>query len=58
MIDKYQPLLCIGGHMHEYFGKLKMGKTTLVNSGFGSHVNVLLELSGSRIKKLDFYKGK
>lgn len=58
IIEKYQPLVCIGGHMHEHFGKDKIGKTTIINSGFGGKVNTLMELSGNKIKKLEFYKGK
>ena len=54
-ILKNSPLVCIGGHMHEYFGKIKLGKTIVVNSGFGSRVNVLLELEGKKIKTLKFY---
>ncbi|MBS3147226.1 metallophosphoesterase [Candidatus Woesearchaeota archaeon] len=55
---KYQPLVCIGGHMHEHFGKDKIGKTTVINAGFGSYVNTLLEIEGNKIKKLRFYRGK
>ncbi len=58
MIDKYQPLVFIGAHMHEHFRSCKIGKTTAINSGFGSYVNVFLELEGNKIKKLEFYRGK
>jgi len=33
IIDKYQPVLAIGGHMHENQGKCKIGKTLVVNPG-------------------------
>jgi len=33
LIKKYKPLLCICGHMHENQGKVKMGKTTVINTG-------------------------
>lgn len=56
--DKYQPLLCIGGHMHEHFGKCKIGKTTVINVGFGSHVNTLINIKDGKIKKIDFWDGK
>ena len=55
---KFQPLICIGGHMHEHFGKDKIGKTIVINAGFGSYVNTLLEIEGNKIKKLKFYRGK
>lgn len=56
MVEKYQPLVCIGVHMHEHFGKCNIGKTVCINSGFGPHVNVLMKLDGSKIKNLEFYK--
>jgi len=58
LIEKYQPLICIGAHMHENFGKCKIGKTTVVNAGFGSNVNVLLEIKVNKIKNLRFWNGK
>ncbi len=54
---KHKPLICIGGHMHEHFRKDKLSKTVLVNAGFGSFVNVLLELKGNKITKLKFKRG-
>jgi Icc-related predicted phosphoesterase len=33
IIDKHQPLLHIGGHIHESLGKQKVGKTLCVNPG-------------------------
>jgi Icc-related predicted phosphoesterase len=56
IIEKYQPLVCIGGHMHEHFGKCKIGKTVCINAGFGSNVNTLMELEDNKIVKLEFHK--
>lgn len=53
---KYSPLVCVGGHIHEHFKKDKIKKTTLINSGFGPKVNVLLEIKENKIKKLKFIK--
>jgi len=58
MIEKYQPLVFIGGHMHEHFGKDKIGRTVCVNSGYGSFVNIFMELDGNKIKRLEFKYGK
>jgi Icc-related predicted phosphoesterase len=58
MIDKYHPLVCIGGHMHEHFTKCMVGDTTAINAGFGSEVNVLLELDDGKIEKLEFHQGQ
>jgi len=57
MIEKHRPLVNIGGHMHEHFGKDKIGRTTIINAGFGSHVNTLLEIKDGKIIKLKFYRG-
>ena len=54
-ILKHEPLVCIGGHMHEYFGKVKLGKTIVINGGFGAKVNTFLEVEGNKIKKVKFY---
>ncbi len=58
MIDEFQPLACIGGHMHEYHDSVKIKKTTVINAGFGGKVNTLLELEKGRIKRLSFYPGR
>lgn len=50
LIEKYQPLLCIGGHMHEHFGKQRIGKTTVINAGFGRSVNTLIDLDEKKGK--------
>ena len=60
IIEKYKPLLCIGGHMHEHFGKIKLGKTTVINAGFGRYVNILIDLDEKKgkIRKITFKRGK
>jgi len=60
LIEKYHPLLCIGGHMHEHFGKQRMGRTTAINAGFGTYVNTLIELDEERgrIKDITFKRGR
>lgn len=35
VIKEYQPFLCVCGHMHENQGKTKIGKTLVVNAGYG-----------------------
>jgi len=54
MIRKYQPKLAIGGHMHEYHGKIMMGRTTVIDAGHGKDVNTFLELKDGRITRLEF----
>ena len=58
LIEKHNPLICVGAHMHEHFGKCKLKKTVCMNAGFGSYVNTSLEVKGNKIKSLKFYKGR
>ncbi len=51
---KHKPLLCIGGHMHEHFGKVKLGKTTCINVGFGDKKATIIDLHDGKIKKIKF----
>jgi Icc-related predicted phosphoesterase len=55
MIEKYQPPISIGGHIHEHFREHKMGKTIAINSGFGSKCNILIEFKGGKIKSIEFF---
>lgn len=55
MIEKYHPLVSIGGHIHEHFGKCKIGKTVCINAGFGSKRNTLLETDKNKIKRIKFH---
>ncbi len=56
MIDKFHPPLVIGAHMHEHFGKQQLGKTLIINAGFGPKKNTFIELVDGKIKELQFYK--
>lgn len=57
-IKKHRPLIAIGGHMHEHFGMIKMGRTIVINAGFGGEVNTLLEVNeeNNKVKKIKFVK--
>ena len=55
IVEQYQPVVCIGAHMHEHFGKCKIGKTVCINAGFGSKVNTFLELENGTIRQITFY---
>jgi len=58
LIIKNKPLVSIGGHIHEHFGKDKLGKTIIINAGFGSFVNTILEIKDNMITKLEFKQKK
>ena len=47
---RYQPLLCVGGHIHEGKGKDKLKKTTVINVGFGKDAIVLIDLDEKKKK--------
>ena len=42
--------------MHEHFGKDKIKSTVIINAGFGSYVNTILEINDNKIIKLEFIK--
>lgn len=48
--EKYKPLICIGGHVHEGKGKDKIGKTLLINPGFGEDALVLIDIDENKGK--------
>jgi len=46
-INRYKPLLCICAHFHEHQGMDKIGKTTIVNTGYGHGGKMaLIDLNG------------
>ncbi|MBU2576634.1 MAG: metallophosphoesterase [Nanoarchaeota archaeon] len=59
IIDKYQPVLAIGGHIHENFGKCKIGKTLVVNPGAaidGRATIIDFDMDKAKIKSVKFVK--
>lgn len=59
IINKFQPALCLSGHMHENFGKDKIGKSLIINSGTAMENNyVIVEFDDKikKIKKVNFHK--
>lgn len=56
-IEKYQPLVCFTGHIHEGIGIDTIGKTKIINPGplwYGKYAYA--ELSDFQITKLEIYK--
>ena len=55
-IEKYQPLICLHGHIHESAGFIKIGKTLCLNPGseYGEGIlrAYLVEIEGNKVKRL------
>ena len=59
VINTYQPLLSFGGHIHEAWGKDKIGKTILINPGAAHERKaVILELDNGKVKGVKFHGKK
>ncbi len=59
MILKYKPLFVLTGHMHEYQDYKILGKTLVINSGYGNKGKyAIIDFDDKKINKLFFYKNK
>ena len=57
IINSWQPVLHVGGHIHESAGKDKIGKTTLINPGSAHEgKGAVVELGDGKVKKVRFVK--
>ncbi|MCX6750886.1 MAG: metallophosphoesterase [Candidatus Pacearchaeota archaeon] len=58
--EKYKPLICVGGHVHEGKGKDRLGKTALINPGFGENAQVLIDIDESKekVRSVKFFGNK
>ncbi len=45
IIEQFQPLATIGGHMHEHYGVDTLGSTLCLNAGFGSDKATIVTVS-------------
>lgn len=51
IIDSYQPIIAIGGHIHEAKGMQKLGKTLAINSGSSYQGDiVLIDVQNNKMK--------
>lgn len=53
LIEKYEPMLCISGHIHEGYGREDIGKTICINAGYGGDVNTIITVDEKKGKVLD-----
>lgn len=59
IIDKYQPVLAIGGHIHENQGKCKIGKSLVINTGAaidGKAAIIDFDEKKGKVKSVKFVK--
>ena len=57
IIEKYQPILHLGGHIHESWGKDKIKKTTLINPGAAHEGKAaIVELDEGKVKNVKFVR--
>lgn len=50
IIKKYKPLLCVCGHMHESQGVERLGKTIVVNCGYGFNGEyAIIDIDGKNV---------
>ncbi|PIN78075.1 hypothetical protein COV15_00230 [Candidatus Woesearchaeota archaeon CG10_big_fil_rev_8_21_14_0_10_34_12] len=57
IIKHYQPMLVICGHMHEYQGKQRLGKSLVINPGAAQNGKAaIIEIEKERIKSVRFLK--
>jgi Icc-related predicted phosphoesterase len=54
LVERHEPLVALGAHMHEHFGAVKLGRTYCVNAGYGKGCNVLLDIKGRNVERLKF----
>jgi Icc-related predicted phosphoesterase len=52
IVEEYQPIACVAGHMHESSGKAKIEKTLCINAGFGSQASHLMVVESGKIRKV------
>ena len=61
IIDRYQPFIAIGGHIHENPGKDKLGKTIVVNPGYGKKGQfavIDINEKNGKIREIEFFGKK
>ena len=57
IINKFQPILCFGGHFHENQGKANMKKTIIVNAGpTGKGKAAIIDIEKGKVKNIKFLR--
>jgi Icc-related predicted phosphoesterase len=56
LIEEYQPVLSVAGHIHEGYGHEKIGDTLAMNAGLKSCVSIALD--GGKIRNVEFHPSR
>jgi len=48
--ERFQPQICVGGHIHDHTGRDKIGKTIVINPGFGAKAMVTIDFDEKKGK--------
>jgi Icc-related predicted phosphoesterase len=56
LLDEYQPILSVAGHMHEGYGCEKIGDTLAMNAGLNSNVGVALD--EEEVQEIEFHPSR
>ena len=53
---RFKPVICVGGHIHDHRGRDRIGKTIVVNPGYGKRAQVLVDfdVEKKKVKKVEF----
>jgi len=56
--SKHQPVVCVGGHVHDHRGKDKIKKTIVINPGYGGKAQVLIDFDEKKgkVKRVEFVR--
>ena len=56
--SRYKPVVCVGGHIHDHRGRDKIGRTIVINPGYGKRAQVLIDfdVEKKRVKSVRFLK--
>jgi Icc-related predicted phosphoesterase len=55
---RFKPVICVGGHIHDHRGRDRIGKTIVVNPGYGKKAQVLVDfdVEKKRVKSVRFLR--
>ena len=55
---RFKPVICVGGHVHEGRGRDKIGRTVVINPGYGKKAQVFIDfdVEKKRVKSVRFLR--